>query len=197
MAKNTMGWSTYLNALQIDYDTFTAELDAIVELREGPGRGAGRRDRLAYPPDPEGEGGDSSPSSSRARAASQSARTPSSRGIALLGASGSARRMSSAMRAAATRAPSSSTGPGERVDVRAGPVDLHRAGRYPTGLPGPDDPEGNGGGVGGTRIRLANGGSGRRRWSGGPRVRLQARARSGRIARIAWSSSGLALGETT
>ena len=30
MAKNTMGWSTYLNALQIDYDTFTAELDAIV-----------------------------------------------------------------------------------------------------------------------------------------------------------------------
>ncbi len=30
MAKNTMGWSTYLNSLQIDYDTFTAELDAIV-----------------------------------------------------------------------------------------------------------------------------------------------------------------------
>jgi AhpD family alkylhydroperoxidase len=30
MAKNTMGWSTYLNSLQIDYETFTAELDAIV-----------------------------------------------------------------------------------------------------------------------------------------------------------------------
>jgi AhpD family alkylhydroperoxidase len=30
MAKNTMGWSTYMNALQIDYETFTAELDAIV-----------------------------------------------------------------------------------------------------------------------------------------------------------------------
>jgi AhpD family alkylhydroperoxidase len=30
MAKNTMGWSTYLNALQVDYETFTAELDAIV-----------------------------------------------------------------------------------------------------------------------------------------------------------------------
>ena len=30
MAKNTMGWSTFLNSLQIDYDTFTAELDAIV-----------------------------------------------------------------------------------------------------------------------------------------------------------------------
>jgi AhpD family alkylhydroperoxidase len=30
MAKNTMGWSTYLNSLQIDYETFTAELDAVV-----------------------------------------------------------------------------------------------------------------------------------------------------------------------
>jgi AhpD family alkylhydroperoxidase len=30
MAKSTMGWSTYLNSLQIDYETFTAELDAIV-----------------------------------------------------------------------------------------------------------------------------------------------------------------------
>ena len=29
-AKHTMGWSTYLNALHIDYDTFTAELDAII-----------------------------------------------------------------------------------------------------------------------------------------------------------------------
>jgi len=31
MAKHTMGWSTYLNALQVDYETFTAELDAIAE----------------------------------------------------------------------------------------------------------------------------------------------------------------------
>jgi AhpD family alkylhydroperoxidase len=30
MAKNTMGWSTFLNTLQVDYETFTAELDAIV-----------------------------------------------------------------------------------------------------------------------------------------------------------------------
>lgn len=30
MAKSSMGWSTYLNAMQIDYDAFTAELDAIV-----------------------------------------------------------------------------------------------------------------------------------------------------------------------
>jgi AhpD family alkylhydroperoxidase len=27
MAKHTMGWSTYLNSMQIDYDTFVAELD--------------------------------------------------------------------------------------------------------------------------------------------------------------------------
>lgn len=27
MAKHTMGWSTYLNALQLDYDTFVAEVD--------------------------------------------------------------------------------------------------------------------------------------------------------------------------
>jgi AhpD family alkylhydroperoxidase len=30
MAKNTMGWSTFLNTIQMDYETFTAELDAIV-----------------------------------------------------------------------------------------------------------------------------------------------------------------------
>ncbi|MDH3226719.1 MAG: carboxymuconolactone decarboxylase family protein [Thermoleophilia bacterium] len=27
MAKHTMGWSTYLNALDLDYDTFVAEID--------------------------------------------------------------------------------------------------------------------------------------------------------------------------
>lgn len=29
MAKHTMGWSTYLNAMQIDYDEFVAEFDQI------------------------------------------------------------------------------------------------------------------------------------------------------------------------
>ena len=29
MAKNTMGWSTYLNTLQFDYDAFTAEFDQV------------------------------------------------------------------------------------------------------------------------------------------------------------------------
>ncbi len=29
MAKHTMGWSTYLNTLLVDYDTFAAELDQI------------------------------------------------------------------------------------------------------------------------------------------------------------------------
>jgi hypothetical protein len=31
MAKSSMGWSTYLNGMQVDYDRFTQELDAIVE----------------------------------------------------------------------------------------------------------------------------------------------------------------------
>lgn len=29
MARHTMGWSTYLNAMQIDYDEFVAEFDQI------------------------------------------------------------------------------------------------------------------------------------------------------------------------
>ena len=29
MAKHTMGWSTYLNTRQFDYDRFTAEFDRI------------------------------------------------------------------------------------------------------------------------------------------------------------------------
>lgn len=29
MAKHTMGWSTYLNAAQYDYDRFTHEVDQI------------------------------------------------------------------------------------------------------------------------------------------------------------------------
>lgn len=31
VAKSTMGWSTYLNAIQIDYDEFTAEFDQIAD----------------------------------------------------------------------------------------------------------------------------------------------------------------------
>jgi AhpD family alkylhydroperoxidase len=35
IAKNTMGWSTYLNTLQFDYDAFTAEFDQIAaHIRE-------------------------------------------------------------------------------------------------------------------------------------------------------------------
>jgi AhpD family alkylhydroperoxidase len=35
IAKNTMGWSTYLNTLQFDYDAFTAEFDqATAHIRE-------------------------------------------------------------------------------------------------------------------------------------------------------------------
>jgi len=30
MAKHTMGWSTYLHSLQLDYETFTAEVDQAV-----------------------------------------------------------------------------------------------------------------------------------------------------------------------
>ena len=31
IAKNTMGWSTYLNTLQFDYDEFVREFDPVVE----------------------------------------------------------------------------------------------------------------------------------------------------------------------
>jgi AhpD family alkylhydroperoxidase len=31
IAKNTMGWSTYLNTMQFDYDAFVREFDQIVE----------------------------------------------------------------------------------------------------------------------------------------------------------------------
>ena len=35
MAKNTMGWSTYLNTLQFDYDEFVAEFDQVTaHIRE-------------------------------------------------------------------------------------------------------------------------------------------------------------------
>jgi AhpD family alkylhydroperoxidase len=41
IAKNTMGWSTYLNTLQFDYDQFTAEFDQVVEhVREQMAAGA-------------------------------------------------------------------------------------------------------------------------------------------------------------
>jgi AhpD family alkylhydroperoxidase len=41
VAKNTMGWSTYLNTLQFDYDQFTREFDQIAEhVREQMAAGA-------------------------------------------------------------------------------------------------------------------------------------------------------------
>lgn len=41
MAKQTMGWSTYLNAIQLDYDEFRAEFDRVVEhVREQMGAAA-------------------------------------------------------------------------------------------------------------------------------------------------------------
>lgn len=41
IAKNTMGWSTYLNTLQFDYDAFTEEFDQIAaHIREGMAAGA-------------------------------------------------------------------------------------------------------------------------------------------------------------
>jgi len=41
IAKNTMGWSTYLNTLQFDYDQFTAEFDQITaHVREQTSAGA-------------------------------------------------------------------------------------------------------------------------------------------------------------
>ena len=41
IAKNTMGWSTYLNTLQFDYDQFTTEFDqAAAHFREQMAAGA-------------------------------------------------------------------------------------------------------------------------------------------------------------
>ncbi len=41
IAKNTMGWSTYLNTLQFDYDRFAAEFDqATAHVREQMAAGA-------------------------------------------------------------------------------------------------------------------------------------------------------------
>ena len=41
IAKNTMGWSTYLNTLQFDYDEFVEEFDrAAAHIREGMTAGA-------------------------------------------------------------------------------------------------------------------------------------------------------------
>ena len=41
IAKNTMGWSTYLNTLQFDYDEFTREFDQITShVREQMAAGA-------------------------------------------------------------------------------------------------------------------------------------------------------------
>jgi AhpD family alkylhydroperoxidase len=41
VAKNTMGWSTYLNTLQFDYDEFTSEFDQVAaHVRESMAAGA-------------------------------------------------------------------------------------------------------------------------------------------------------------
>jgi AhpD family alkylhydroperoxidase len=41
IAKNTMGWSTYLNTLQFDYDQFTSEFDqSVAYVREQMAAGA-------------------------------------------------------------------------------------------------------------------------------------------------------------
>ena len=41
IAKNTMGWSTYLNTLQFDYDAFVAEFDQVTaHIRQQMGAGA-------------------------------------------------------------------------------------------------------------------------------------------------------------
>jgi AhpD family alkylhydroperoxidase len=41
IAKNTMGWSTYLNTLQFDYDQFTSEFDQVTAyVREQTAAGA-------------------------------------------------------------------------------------------------------------------------------------------------------------
>ena len=41
IAKNTMGWSTYLNTLQFDYDAFVAEFDQVTaHVREAMAAGA-------------------------------------------------------------------------------------------------------------------------------------------------------------
>jgi hypothetical protein len=41
IAKNTMGWSTYLNTLQFDYDKFVQEFDQITgHVREQMAAGA-------------------------------------------------------------------------------------------------------------------------------------------------------------
>ena len=41
IAKNTMGWSTYLNTLQFDYDAFVAEFDQITSyIRQQMGAGS-------------------------------------------------------------------------------------------------------------------------------------------------------------
>src|SRR6266508_2318902 len=41
IAKNTMGWSTYLNTLQFDYDEFVTEFDQITShIRQQMGAGA-------------------------------------------------------------------------------------------------------------------------------------------------------------
>src|SRR3954470_3739919 len=67
IAKNTMGWSTYLNTLQFDYDEFVREFDQVVEHAKAAAAAPGYRTSCAaWPP------------ASRSRPASKSASTCSS-----------------------------------------------------------------------------------------------------------------------
>ena len=94
IAKNTMGWSTYLNTLQFDYDQFVEEFDQVT---------AHVREQMAASPLPP------SPRQPRAdRGRSRRARARASRSRpAGTEPGGAVRSASSAIRAPATSAPSS------------------------------------------------------------------------------------------
>ena len=111
IAKNTMGWSTYLNTLQFDYDEFVREVRSVDGVRPRPH--GGRRARLRWQGwlAPAANGGQppaSGPVVSLSRARSNSPRTRSKISIASAGGcSGAPRIASNAIRAPATRAESS------------------------------------------------------------------------------------------
>ncbi len=112
IAKNTMGWSTYLNTLQFDYDAFTAEFDQMAaHIREQMAVAAPRLSggsTAARPGHKPGQPSSLWPSERRARARSKSSNTRSRISTASFGGgSGAARIASSAIRAPATRAESS------------------------------------------------------------------------------------------
>ena len=81
IAKNTMGWSTYLNTLQFDYDQFVNEFDRIAATFASRWPSARLRDRASLTPVRRGQ-----PASAiRARASSKSLSTRSSNSIASRG----------------------------------------------------------------------------------------------------------------